>query len=158
MKTRLWQLRPSRFETIISRNTRLFSIWITKPGKTLSKPSISKRALFLIVSQTRLPKSALLVGMDRSSLSVSGKLSHPRSASNVYSHGSERLYLYQGKSILPPAHELSLWLCFSALCCRSRPGLVSSILDWQILDAENTLMPRLKTVNDQFQVAKNSKS
>lgn len=65
LKTLLPHVRPRKFKMIISRNTRPSSIWITKRGKTSLKPSVSKRASFLIVSQMRLPKSALRDGMDK---------------------------------------------------------------------------------------------
>ena len=48
-------VHPNRFRTRVFRNTRPSSIWITRCGQTLSKPSISKRASFLIVSRMRLP-------------------------------------------------------------------------------------------------------
>ena len=49
LKMRLSHAHPNRFKMRVSRNTRLFSIWITKRGQTSLKPLISNRALYLIV-------------------------------------------------------------------------------------------------------------
>ena len=48
-KMRLSHVHPNRFKMRVSRNTRLFFIWITRRGQTSLKPSRSDRASYLIV-------------------------------------------------------------------------------------------------------------
>lgn len=68
-KMRLNHGHRRKFNTIISRNTKPFSISITRHGRTSSKPSTSRRASFHTVSQMRLLKSVLQAGMDKACLS-----------------------------------------------------------------------------------------
>ena len=64
-KMRLTHGQPRKSKRGISRNTKLYFIWITKHGRTSSKPSTSRRASFHTVSQMRLLKSVLQAGMDK---------------------------------------------------------------------------------------------
>lgn len=70
LETRLSRVHRSKFRWEIFQNTKLFSIWITRHGRTSSRSSISKRASSHTVSPMRLLQSVLQAGMDNQCLSV----------------------------------------------------------------------------------------